>query len=358
MVSVVTTCYNGEKYLRRFLDSILNQTYRNLECIVADNASSDKTFKIMEQYSDRFKEADISYKYVRVDKNLGPASGINAAIKYVSGNYLTWPDSDDQLYENCIAEKVDYLENNKDCGLVFCQGRVVDENTNKPVGLLMRKKTDKKENIFEDLLIGRDIYFSPGCYMIRMKSFLEVNPDKEIYMKDNLTGQNHQMLLPVAYHNLCGYINKPLFNYFHREDSISRMHALDKNHMKKTYSDEDVLVNTLNSFKMRNDKAYYQNEIKKKYIRKRLAYAYKTNDFDLAEAEFADLKNTNAVKASDRVLYFGIKNKVFRVFVNFGNYTANFFLKIIRKINKIKYGIIYSDRNINKKNRMNQHMHT
>ena len=64
LVSIITPCYNGEKFLERFLDSVLNQTYENIELILVNDGSTDKTDDIANKYKNKFDERDYAYIYI------------------------------------------------------------------------------------------------------------------------------------------------------------------------------------------------------------------------------------------------------------------------------------------------------
>lgn len=93
-VSIITPCYNGEHKISKFLDSLLNQTYNNIELIVVNDGSLDKTEEVINSYKEKLisKGMDFIYLY---QSNQGQAAAINNALKYFTGKYLMWPDSDD-----------------------------------------------------------------------------------------------------------------------------------------------------------------------------------------------------------------------------------------------------------------------
>ena len=92
MISVIIPVFNAEKYLRRCLDSVLSQTYENLEVILVDDGSTDNSGSICEEYA-------VIDKRVRVfhQVNAGVSSARNQGISLVSGEYLTFLDADDYI---------------------------------------------------------------------------------------------------------------------------------------------------------------------------------------------------------------------------------------------------------------------
>ena len=83
LVSCVTPVYNGEKYLARMLDSILNQTYPFVEMILVDDGSTDCTMEIAESYRERFEEKQYSYQIVRTEHKNASAA-INRGLPWVT----------------------------------------------------------------------------------------------------------------------------------------------------------------------------------------------------------------------------------------------------------------------------------
>lgn len=224
LVSILTPCYNGERKVKFFLESILNQTYDNIEFIIVNDGSIDKTEEILLSYEKFFKKRGYKFIYLK-QNNSGPGAALNNGLKYFSGDYLMWPDSDDILSPTHVEEKVNYLENNKDKGLVFCNVNIVEENNIKKV--IQKKEkilyNDRKKN-FEDILLNG--WSFSGAWMIRTKDFLKINPDRNIIIITG-EGQNWQLLLPMAWNYDMGKINHYLYTCVIYKDSHS--------HKKETY---------------------------------------------------------------------------------------------------------------------------
>lgn len=97
MISVIISCFNGEKYLNRLLTSLLEQTDNRFETIIVNDGSTDNSAKIISQYSER-----LNIKYVEI-KNSGVSRARNEGLKYVSGEYIYFIDCDDWIDNNTIA---------------------------------------------------------------------------------------------------------------------------------------------------------------------------------------------------------------------------------------------------------------
>src|SRR5665647_3873382 len=96
LVSIITPCYNGEIFVHRFLDSILIQTYENIEFIFINDGSNDNTEKIVLSYRDKFKLKGISFKYI-FQENKGQAAALNKGLKTVSYTHLRAHETDSYL---------------------------------------------------------------------------------------------------------------------------------------------------------------------------------------------------------------------------------------------------------------------
>jgi glycosyltransferase involved in cell wall biosynthesis len=118
LVSIGLPVYNGEDFLEQSLDSILSQTYQNIEVIVADNASTDRTANIIEAYIQK----DDRIKYYGSAENKGAAWNYNRTFEYASGKYFKWAAHDDVLHDEFVAECVRVLEQNPET--VLCHSRV------------------------------------------------------------------------------------------------------------------------------------------------------------------------------------------------------------------------------------------
>lgn len=122
-VSVILTSYNHAKYLRQAIDSVLSQTYNNLELIIWDDYSEDNSWEIIKSYSDT---RVLGY---RNQAHMRGVFGINKAISDVaSGNYIAIHHSDDIWEPDKLEKQSQYLDMNQDIGAVFSAITAIDEN--------------------------------------------------------------------------------------------------------------------------------------------------------------------------------------------------------------------------------------
>lgn len=273
LVSIITPCYNSAAYIHRLLDSVLIQDYPSIEMFVIDDGSTDNTQEIIKSYIPKYQERGYNLTYIYQD-NAGQASAVNRGLKLVNGEFLAWPDSDDYYNRvDSISTFVNELTN-LDCtyGLVCFIGSFVDENTleNKP----RKTNYNRKEKLFETCLLGGDFLAVPINYMIRMNSFDEVNPQREIYTGQR--AQNMQMLLPVFYSYKCRTVNISLCNIVERSSSDS--------HKSKSYDCQtnditgwlDIKINTLSQIREMPEKERkkYARLSQVKYFKSKLELAF------------------------------------------------------------------------------------
>ena len=110
-VSVVTPVYNGERRLHRLLESVLAQSWDDVEMILADDGSQDGTLEAAESFRERFRARGFSFRVVSAEHRNASAA-INRALPLVTGEFLIWPDSDDALHPDSIRRRADFLEAN------------------------------------------------------------------------------------------------------------------------------------------------------------------------------------------------------------------------------------------------------
>src|SRR5437868_15054123 len=90
LISIVLCSYNGERFIKEQIDSILHQTYPNIELIISDDASTDETARILKEY-----KGDQKIKLFFQDENVGATKNFEFAIKQVRGEFIAFSDQDD-----------------------------------------------------------------------------------------------------------------------------------------------------------------------------------------------------------------------------------------------------------------------
>ncbi len=173
-VSIVLPTYNGSKYIRRSIESCLQQTHANIELLVVDDGSRDDIGSIVKGY------LDPRIRYIRHPKNLGIAQALNSGFDGAGGAYLTWTSDDNYYTENAIEEMVRFLQAYPQADFVYAENYVVDEgNTTWRGGTVRRNEPAESLSIANFVgacfLYTRKIYETIGRY--NPKTFLAEDYD-------------------------------------------------------------------------------------------------------------------------------------------------------------------------------------
>jgi glycosyltransferase involved in cell wall biosynthesis len=172
LVSVVMPVYNAEKYLAESIESILNQTFKDFEFIIINDASKDGSLKIIEKYA----SLDKRIKVLKNEFNLKICRTLNKGIKIAKGRYIARMDADDISLPSRFAEQVDYMENHPKCGAVGANIQIFDGNTGKNMSV--------REYPTEDKILKKNIFFySPFAHpviMIRKQALKDCGTYQEI----------------------------------------------------------------------------------------------------------------------------------------------------------------------------------
>ena len=147
MISIVMPTYNREKTIKESVDSLLNQTYKDIEIIIVDDGSTDNTEKIIQEYQDK------RIKYIKLEGNKGACYARNVGIKNSNGDYVAFHDSDDICVQNKIELQFNNIIKNKS-DFDFCDSSKFYENK-------IIKKVPSK---YMKLVIKLFGYYYAACY--------------------------------------------------------------------------------------------------------------------------------------------------------------------------------------------------
>lgn len=302
LVSIISPCYNREKILWRFLDSVLSQTYKKLQLILVDDGSTDNTRLVMQDYKSKFEDAGIRYEYYS-KPNGGVSSAINEALKYVQGEFLCWPDSDDWYEPDAIQKRIDFLNAHPEYGIVSCDAVCSYERNDSDVPRFVSGKARERweENQFRLMLKGKTLV-CPICHMVRTEAFWYSHPDKKIY--DSRYGQNIQMLLPVYYFYKRGFIDEALCHYLVLEGSLSRSNDTFEKKLEYRNSIENLMIATLQSIQMPyEEREKYIRYTIVKNTRRRLILARDFKEKEFAKKQIKRLAELKVLSLKDIITY-------------------------------------------------------
>lgn len=206
-VDILLATYNGEKYIKEQVESILNQTYENIQIIISDDCSTDKTRQVLKEYENNEK-----IKIFYQEKNLGYVKNFEFLLKQVESNLYMLSDQDDVWKKEKVEKSVEKIESEK-LDLVFGDLEVVDENLNtlyksynRYMHLIHKIKKYQKDYRLQYLY-----NCMTGCTIISRKNWIDkVLPfptDSKYTIHDYWLG------LVIALNGKVGYIEEPYILY-------------------------------------------------------------------------------------------------------------------------------------------------
>ena len=310
MVSIIVPCYNGEKFIKRCFNSILNQSYKQIEVILVNDGSTDKSEEIIFEYKSSFLEQGMKFNYI-YKENGGLGSAINEGLKHVNGEYLTLLDIDDYIMVDSIKLKVEFLDLHRDYNVVRSNGYYVTEkNLDKKDNLFVVNEIEKNNiYIFDDLINAKTNNWA-GSYMVRTEKLFNFYKDRNIY--ESRYGQNLQILLPLVYKSKSGFIDKPLMKYIRQENSLSSStstNSFDKQ-IENMLGYKEIREYMIDLIVDESEKNTYLKLIDINYARYIMDLSYANRDKQRIYENYNILKNLGCVNLEDKILYYGAKNKL------------------------------------------------
>jgi len=118
LVSIIVITYNSSKYVLETLESAREQTYKNIELIVSDDASADNTVSICRQWIDENRDRFARVELITVPENTGTSANCNRGVKNAKGDWVKLIAGDDALLQNCIADNINYLSENSTASII------------------------------------------------------------------------------------------------------------------------------------------------------------------------------------------------------------------------------------------------
>ena len=253
VISVIIPCYNCATHLPACLNALLNQTYdpEKLEIILINDGSSDSTGDIIDAYEKTFLAKKAAYHKV-YQQNMGVGAAMNTGLKYISGEFMLWQDSDDYLEANALEKLHSYLKSHNE--LSFVRGEVNFRSEKNPEIILKTGRSLHQEpQYIGDMLTNRRvIYCLSGCFMGRSAVFFENNQGNDIY--PSRAGQNYQLLIPFATAGLCGYLPEVVLNCLVRTDSLSHAKKSLLQQLKQKQEYVKIWRYTMERIKLPDDK--------------------------------------------------------------------------------------------------------
>lgn len=309
-VSILIPTFNSEKYIAETIESALNQTYKDFEIILVDNASSDKTWEIIKEYQNKYSSIIVSFQN---SENIGPIKNWMKCIELASGEYAKIIWSDDLIENDFLEKTVPILKKHNDVGFVFSPAVIFGSVKKDKLFYTSEKQSGiySTRKFIEGLLFDKDYPNSPACGIFRLKD-LEKNLLLRIPNKFNSDASIHA-------------IGNDLLIYL----------LTAKDYDKFAYTDE-----TLAKFRAHGDSITISTKKSKMVLNYDIAKAYFVDNF---VHDMNIVKKFNAVlwlhniifKTSSEIRRFYFYNKIYKkdfIFLFFNLFSRNCYIKrLLRK---------------------------
>lgn len=249
-VSVVIPVYNVEPWINKCIDSILEQTYKNIELILIDDGSSDNSGIICDEYSVKDKRIKVIHNH-----NSGQACSRNIGIDMAEGKYVIFIDSDDYINDNEIIEKFIDIFNRNNCDFIYtsyCRFDDKYENTITeilPLNVnyhLIKNKSGKY--ILNELIKNNSFHHAPYLKICKKEYIV----DNNLYFKKGYYHEDAEWSFKMFYYakKICIY-NEPWYMRRMRENST--ITSIDENVTTKKACDRMLIAEELITF-LKEDK--------------------------------------------------------------------------------------------------------
>lgn len=189
LVTIAIPTYNrANSYLEDALQRAFGQSYNNIEVLISDNCSTDRTPEIIESFTDP------RMRYYRQDKNLGQIPNMNFLVEQAKGDYFLMYHDDDQIEKDFIETCIKAADYRKDVGLILTGSRVIDKDGN-----VLRAKENRAEGLsFDEFVL---LWFNKGVHMYLCASLFNT----EALRKANGFDEKYARYCDVAAEFLCAY---------------------------------------------------------------------------------------------------------------------------------------------------------
>ena len=245
LVSVIINCRNSERFLKQCIDSVISQTYKNLQIIIVDNQSTDNTKEIIDSYQDN----RIKYFNTLLNLNLGAAR--NIALEKTSGEFIAFIDSDDIWEKDKIERTIKRFTNNT--GLVYSNVKYF--NQHKDI-LLYSHRNIYTGKCFNDLVCDYNLCMSSCIISNKVIKKYKIKFDKNLSVCEDL-----DFFLKIAFVSELAYVDEVHTNYRIHNSNLSAQN------LGLFYEEYIITINNLINF-FNLDKDQFIKPLDYNYINK------------------------------------------------------------------------------------------
>ena len=247
LVDILVTTYNtNEKYLRKQIESILRQTYKNINIYISDDNSTNKNISpILQEYAEKDKRIKL---YIQ-PKNLGYNKNFEFLLKESKANYIMFSDHDDVWHKDKVEKSLNELKQ-KDADMVYCNCRQIDEK-----GQVIQEDYFKYKNV--PLINGKDKLAISRCVGIGCSQIItKYVRDKMIPFKERVIAHDWLAAFIANEGKGISYIKEPLFDYRLHNSNVFGGRSLSQNISKWKKENGDGYESFLRYRKDAIDRAY------------------------------------------------------------------------------------------------------
>lgn len=245
LVSVICLSYNHETYVVEALNSVINQTYPNVELLIADDCSTDNSVEVIQNWLENHPEVD----FLTNEKNLGNTKTFNQLAKKAKGEFIIDLATDDILLPNCIEKQVKTFQNSKFKNLALVYGNLIeiDENGNFIENYYKEENYPESGDIYK-MVVGRTTKICSVSSMVK-KSVME----KLGYYDENLAYEDLDLWIRASRDYEFEYIPEILAKKRVLSHSLSS-HFLIKNNFRAKKLNASTLQILNNAFQLNRTK--------------------------------------------------------------------------------------------------------
>lgn len=274
LVTIICLCYNHEQFVVEALNSVINQTYKNIELIIVDDRSSDNSVNVIKEWLKNHPEIP----FIANEKNQGNTKAFNKGLKISKGDYIIDLAADDVLMENCVALQINQFQNStyENLGIVYGGLELIDENNNTIGNFfdIYNSNTSGKENRSGDIYKGLLNMQNNVCSVSSMVK-------REVYDRfsgydESLAYEDYDLWIKTARYYNFDFIDTILVKKRELTTSLTsyRVRRWNKKTWKLGFSTYKILLNALH---LNQSKDEYSAILKR--IRLETKIAIKTGNF-------------------------------------------------------------------------------
>lgn len=244
LVSIVIPCYNHDKFVQDSIQSVIDQTYENIELIIIDDGSKDSSVAKIKEMIELCEKRFNRFEF-RSRANIGLSATLNEALEWCQGKYFSAIASDDIMLKDKTAIQLSFLEQNDDIAAIFGGVKIIDNNNLE----LNKRVTEERSYSFEEIIMHKHDLPAP-TQMARLDLIKKIGG-----YNSNLFIEDWYMLLKLSQNGSIFYVSQIFALYRQHDSNISKnlrkMHQgrLDVLHI---FNNEDIYQKALKNIKWIN----------------------------------------------------------------------------------------------------------